>query len=171
MNKFILLVISVVLMNTVMAQKEKQTLLSVGPELGFTFSKANTTNSFGYGASLQLEQRINDKFRATALVGIINYVAKSSPRNVFGNIINPNSKYVAVPLRVGGRYYFDENLHVGAQVGVGFNTPGTVFAYSPQIGYSLNIKNVGAFETTFKIDGYAGSGNFNSVGIRIAYIF
>jgi hypothetical protein len=162
---FVLTAIAVCSSLMVKAQKDGMTRFSVGPELGFATGTAGNFNSLGIGATIQAEHFYQENISATLLFGIVSYLGKSASST-------QNYKaYTVLPLRVGGRYYIGNDFHVGAQIGLGFATGGTAFAYSPQIGYNFKTKKGKGVDATFKYDGYANGGTFSSLGIRVAYIF
>ena len=166
MRKFFLLIVVLVFSSTiVLAQKNGKTRFSVGAELGLTTGTSALTNSLGIGASVQAEHFFQEDLSGTVLFGVVSYIGRSASST-------QNYKaYSVTPLRAGVRYYIGDGFHIGAQIGVGFATGGTAFAYSPQIGYNFKTSKGKSIDTDFKYDGYSNSGTFSALGIRVGYIF
>ncbi len=151
----------------VKAQNVGWTRYSAGIELGTTSGTNSNIWGLGIGVSGQAEHFFRQNLSGTFLVGVISYIGKSYP----GNSGLKYKAYNAVPIRAGARYYIVSGFHVGAQLGVGLNTGGNTFAYSPQIGYNFKTNSGNSIDASFKYDGYSGGGTFSALGIRIAYIF
>lgn len=148
----------------VKAQKIGMTRFSLGAELSVTTGTASITNSLGIGASIQAEHFYQEDISGTASFGITSYLGKSA------SATQNYKAYTVFPLMVGGRYYIGNGFHLGAQIGLGFATGGTAFAYSPQIGYNFKTSKGKSIDTDFKYNGYANDGTFSAVGIRVAYV-
>ncbi|MEO6731537.1 MAG: hypothetical protein ABIN01_09990 [Ferruginibacter sp.] len=148
------------------AQNEHNFSFSVGPELSFATGSFANTHSIGTGGTAQAEYLLIDKLKATATVGLIAYLGKSS---IAGQTI--------IPLRVGAKYTLTRGLYGAAQLGVAFlgnYDKGTAFAYSPlMLGYEFETKSGKSIDATIKYDAYsgAGAGTIGAIGFRLAYIF
>lgn len=173
MKKKILFLITALSIATIsFAQKNGKTKFSIGPEIGWATSNPspdpeNKGWGFGVGGSLQIEHFFQEQLSGAVSFGIVSYAGRSSTANT------KNKAYTAIPVKVGGNYYVGNKLHLGAQIGVGFNSLSgksiTTFAYTPQIGYNFS-RNEKPLDLTFKYDGYAGNGGFGAVGIRLSFI-
>ncbi len=159
------------------AQQKKQIRLSAGPEVAYTASDNIIFWGTGIGGSAQAEYFFNEKISAAFFTGYASYLGVS---------ILGGTKFPAlhvVPVRIGGRYYFTERIYLGGQAGVGFlsggglaasvlGAKGTSFSYSPQAGYLFKINKKKRIDATVKYEGFHyTNGNFNSTGLRLAYIF
>ena len=165
MKRIFLIAVIGVCSVAVNAQRLGTTKFSIGPEVGFATGTSATSNGLGGGATIQAEHFYQENISATLLFGFVGYTGRS---------LNSTSNYKAFnvfPLRIGGRYYIGEGFHLGAQLGVGFATGGTAFAYSPQVGYNFKTNKGKKIDATFKYDGYVNNGTFSALGIRLAYIF
>ncbi len=130
---------------------------NVGAELGFANGGLGVTHSLGIGATAQIEYAVNEKTRATAMSGVLNYSGKS---------IDGATKFsglTAIPVLVGVKYYLSDNFFGTAQLGVSLFSGVTPFTYSPGIGFMIN----GKVEAQLKYTGYANLGG--AFGIRVAY--
>jgi hypothetical protein len=174
MRKNVLLLIMALSFTSIsFAQKEGKTKFSIGPEIGWATTNplsdipGNKGWGFGIGGSAQIEHFFREQSSGVVSVGIVNYVGRSSSANT------KNKAYTAIPVKAGGNYYVGNKLHLGAQIGIGFNSLSgesiTTFAYTPQIGYNFS-RNEKPLDLTFKYDGYAGNGGFGAVGIRLSFI-
>lgn len=148
------------------------TKFAIGGALGFATSnplKAQVGNkgwSLGAGGVIQLEHFFQENLSGIAEAGIISFAGRSSGPNT------KNKAYTTVPVRFGANGYIG-NLHLGAQVGAGFNKRNgesvTAFAYSPQIGYNFTRNNA-PLDFTVSYDGYAGHGGFSAFVMRLSLI-
>lgn len=155
------------------AQQQGKTRFSIGPELGIAISNPmkvipdNKGWGLGLGGSVDVEHFFQQNFGTVLYAGFVGYNGRSTGES------SKNKAYTAIPVRLGANYYV-RNLHVGAQLGVGFNNLGgissTAFSYSPQIGYNFKNRNGKPLDLTFKIDGYAGNMNFTAANVRLSLI-
>lgn len=168
MRKIIILSIIIICSSFIVkAQDVGLTRYSAGIELGSTSGTNSNAWGLGIGVSGQVEHFFQENLSGTFLVGVVSYIGKSYP----GNSGLKYKAYNAVPIRIGVRYYIVDGFHVGAQLGVGLNTGGNTFAYSPQVGYNFKTNSGSSIDASFKYDGYSGNGTFSALGIRVAYIF
>ncbi|MDP4285415.1 MAG: hypothetical protein Q8891_13395 [Bacteroidota bacterium] len=170
MKKMLLLAVIILASATfAMAQRENKTRFSAGPELGIATGMAGKGWGLGLGLSGDIEHFFQENVSGDFYIGYISFAGKSAGVGI------KNKNYTTIPIRVGTRYYVGNNLHFGAQLGVGINRIGgtstTAFAYSPQIGYNFKSKNDKPLDLTFKYDGYAGNGDFSALGLRLSLIF
>ena len=172
-KNFFLFSMTVFVFNIAFAQREGRTRFSIGPELGIALSNPkkvvpdNKGWGLGIGGSVELEHFFQQNFSTVLYGGFVGYNGRSTGAST------KNKAYTAIPVRVGANYYV-RNLHVGAQLGVGFNnlggTSATAFSYSPQIGYNFKSRNDKPLDLTAKIDGYAGNINFTALDLRLSLI-
>ncbi len=175
MKKIIMLTtIALTIASIAMAQREGKTRFSIGPEIGIAASnplKASFPDNKGWGlgigASAEVEHFFQQNLTGTLYIGFLSYAGRSAGSNL------KNKAYNVIPIEVGGNLYAGNNLHIGAQIGVGINSQSgssvTAFAYSPQIGYNFS-RNDKPLDLTLKYDGYAGNGNFSALGLRLSFI-
>ena len=178
---FLLIVSTTFLSAALFAQQKKHFKCSAGPEIGYTANGNIILWGTGIGGSVQAEYFFSEKISATLLAGYTSYLGVS----IYGGYKPPALN--AVPIRLGGRYYFTDRLYLAAQAGVGLLSGGsyllkakpTSFSYSPQAGYLFKINKINRIDLAIKYenfyygtkDGNPSSDNFNSIGVRLAYIF
>jgi hypothetical protein len=141
------------------AQKESDSKIkfNVAAELGLANGALGLTHSLGLGATAQIEYEINEKTRATAMSGIINY----SGRSIDGT--TKFSGLTAIPILVGAKYYFSDNFYGAAQLGISLFSGTSPLTYAPGVGFMINEK----IEALVKYTGYANLGG--AFGVRVAY--
>lgn len=169
-----LTVIALTTTSIALAQRDGKTRFSIGPEIGIATSNPlknmpdNKGWGLGIGASAEIEHFFQQNLSGLFYVGLIGYTGRSSGSST------KNKAYTAIPVRIGGNIYAGNNLHLGAQLGVGLNNIGgiseTTFSYSPQIGYNFKNRNDKPLDLTIKYDGYAGNFNFGALGLRLSFI-
>lgn len=175
MKKILLLTaIAISATSLTFAQKNGRTRFSIGPEIGIAISNPrkvipeNKGWGLGLGVSAQVERFFQENFSGVVYAGFMGYNGRSSGTST------KNKAYTAIPIRVGGNMYAGNNLHLGAQLGVGLNNLGgassTSFSYSPEIGYNFRSRNDKPFDLTLKLDGYAGNVNFTAIDLRLSLI-
>lgn len=173
MKYFILLFLAGFLSLNGFAQRQGSTRFSIGPELGVAITNpkkvipGNQGWGVGIGAGIDVQHFFQQNFGTLLYAGIVSYTGRSTGSD------SKNKAYTAIPVRVGANYFI-RNLHIGAQLGVGFNKLGdvdaTAFSYSPQIGYNFKSRNNKPLDLTLKIDGYAGNINFAAANLRLSLI-
>lgn len=167
MKKFTLLtLIGCSILTAGYSQKKDNIKFSVGAELALPSGSLSTTQSFGVGATGQLEIPVQEKLNGVAYSGILLFKGKSdgNNRNYPGLTI--------IPVRVGVKYFLTGSVYGSFQAGLGFYSSlgtGTSFSYSPQIGYEFQTNSGKSIDLTFKYDAYT-KGSFSSFGFRLAYI-
>jgi hypothetical protein len=175
MKKFLLITAIAFFATTVsFAQRDGRTRFSIGPEIGIATSNplkvdpGNKGWGLGLGVSAQVEHFFQQNFSGVFYAGYMGYNGRSSGTST------KNKAYTAIPIRIGGNMYAGNNLHLGAQLGVGLNNLGgvsaTAFSYSPEIGYNFRSRNDKPLDLTLKLDGYAGNMNFTAVDLRLSLI-
>ncbi len=158
-----------------MAQNKEvgTTKIQIGPVVGWATSNplkdipGNKGWGFGIGGELTVEHFYKPSVSGIAELGIMSFSGRSSSTGSSTN----NKSYKVIPLRAGANLYAG-NLHLGALIGIGFNSfdgSKTAFAYSPQIGYNFSRKNT-PLDLTVSFDGYAGHGNFSALMFKLSFI-
>lgn len=160
---------------TLFAQRNDRygrTKFGIGPAIGVATSNPlkdvpdNKGWGLGAGGMIQVEHFFRHSFSGVVQSGIISFAGRSSGANT------KNKAYTTIPVRVGANGYMG-NLHLGAQVGIGFNsrsgTAATGFAYSPQIGYNFSRNDL-PLDFTLSYDGYAGNKGFSAMMLKLSLI-
>lgn len=152
--------------------KEKTTRFSLGPVLGVAASNplkkdfpSNKGWGLGAGGMIQVEHFYRENLSALGQFGLVSFAGRSSGSTT------KNKGYTTIPLR-GGLNTYAGNLHIGALVGIGFNSfagSRTAFAYSPQIGYNF-LRNDAPLDITAAYEAYAGHGGFSALTFKLSLI-
>lgn len=152
--------------------REGSTKFSIGPTIGWSTHNplqnvpGNKGWSLGAGGVLQIEHFYGQSYSGVAQIGIESFAGRSAGSEV------KNKAYTVIPVRAG-MYGYIGDLHLGALIGIGFNSfdgSKTAFAYSPQIGYNFSRNDV-PLDFTVSLDGYAGHGNFSAFMMKLALYF
>lgn len=176
MKKLILIASLIVISTASFAQRSDRhgrVRFAIGPALGFATSNplsdvpGNKGWGLGAGGMLQIEHFFRENFSGVVQGGVISFAGRSSGAQT------KNKSFTTIPIRAGAHGYLG-NLHLGAQVGIGFNSfageSKTAFAYSPQIGYNFSRSNV-PLDFTVSYDGYAGNGGFSAFMMKLSLVF
>ena len=150
----------------------------VGVEGLLPTGSLNNISNVGLGGTARLQYGVSDNLALTLTSGYYNF---------FGKKINDATdvKYPSfglVPVKVGIKAFFTQNLYFGAEVGAGFETKddyryatgetdhngkATKLIASPGIGYASQKWDVGV-----RYENFSGQdNNYGTVGLRIAYGF
>ncbi|RCH55998.1 hypothetical protein DJ568_04420 [Mucilaginibacter hurinus] len=145
--------------------------MGVGIEGGIPVG-GNISDNYGFvlGGNLRLQYGISDNTALTLTSGYSSFFGKE--REVAGVTVK-NDAFGVVPVKLGVKAFFTDNLYFGAEGGAGFITnkpnPGdrTKLILTPTLGWADQSWDVGV-----KYDNYSGQGsNFGTIGLRVAYGF
>lgn len=164
----------------VSAQKIKGPKLGIGADFAVPVGSLSDGYKFGFGGSLLFQTPIVPKLNFTASAGYLNLSGKTlSGLYLNGGQIYtfkqkvPNSN--VVPVKVGARYFVNDNFYAGAEVGAAFLSEdgenATAFAYSPNIGYELPLANKNSLDLGLKYEGWSKNSSVGFFGFRVAYNF
>ncbi|MFT3679771.1 MAG: hypothetical protein QM791_05840 [Ferruginibacter sp.] len=161
------------------AVAQKRLQVSVGIDVGYvaTYDLAVFWGT-GVGGSLKAAYPFTQKLSGTFFTGYSSYIGFS----LLGGYKQPSVN--AVPVRAGLQYNFYKNFFAELQAGISilsgggeiaalrtFNLHGSAFSFSPQIGYQFMIKNKKRLELSARYESADYTTNFNTAGMRLAYIF
>lgn len=140
--------------------------LGVGVNLGVP---TNDFNDLAAGVDLRYQFDLDRQLSVPITAGYTHFFGKKIP-----NTDMHYSSYGYIPVKAGLKYFFNDTgsgAYGLAEAGAGFgtgNASGTVFTYSPALGYAWsNGLDLGA-----KYEGYTkNGGNMGYVGLRLAYGF
>lgn len=162
---------------TASAQKRKvaiSTLFSVGLELGIPTGDFASFNTVGFGGSGKIEIPATQKFYITATAGYTSFYLKDSYRNLLRTIGLSTTPDGYIPLKVGGKYYFNHALYAEGEIGASFGTndrTSNYFAYAPGVGTSIPIIGKNAIDIGLRFEGWVQNHDFNQFALRAAYKF
>jgi len=140
--------------------------LGIGIEGGAPTGSAHTISNIELGGTARLQYDASSSFAWTLTSGYYNMFGKAVP-NV------SNTKYASlgiVPVKIGIKAFFADQLYFGAEAGAGFeahNGSDTKLILSPGLGWANKTVDVG-----LRYENFSGqSNNYGLVGLRIAYGF
>jgi len=164
----------------VSAQKIKGPKLGIGADFAVPVGSLSDGYKFGFGGSLLFQTPIAPKLNFTASAGYLSLSGKTlSAFYVNGSHIYtfkqkvPNSN--VVPVKVGARYFVNDNFYAGAEAGAAFLSEegenAAAFAYSPNIGCELPLANKNSLDLGVRYEGWSKNSSVGFFGFRVAYNF
>lgn len=137
---------------------DKTLKFSIGGTVGLPIGDFKTLGgSIAFGGDLQGEYAAAETVGLTLSAGYTSFSYKGG------------GSTSAIPVLLGGKFYFAEKFYGHAQVGVAFlsNGGGTGFSYAPGIGYQV-AEN---FDVSVKYAAISKGGTISYIGLRAAYSF
>ncbi|MBE9583195.1 hypothetical protein IM792_01910 [Mucilaginibacter sp. JRF] len=138
--------------------------LGFGVEAGLPTGNAKDYSNFQLGGTARLQYGVADNLALTLTSGYYNFFAKEEISDLGGSDIG------IVPVKIGIKSFFTDNLYVGAEAGAGFETAeggNTKLLLSPALGWADKHWDFGV-----KYENFSGqSNNYGAVGLRVAYGF
>ncbi|ASU34288.1 hypothetical protein [Mucilaginibacter xinganensis] len=141
--------------------------LGFGVEGGIPTGSLNTSpaySKFELGGTARLQYGIQKNLALTLTSGYYNFFATQAAKDVGGE------SFGVVPVKVGVKGFFTENLYFGAEAGAGFETKydkNTKLILSPAFGWANKSWDVGV-----RYENLSGqSDSYGIVGLRLAYGF
>ena len=139
----------------------------IGLEAGAPTGDAHTGSNFALGGTARLQYGADEGLAWTLTSGYYNFFAKSY--TVGGTTFKGNDAGI-VPVKLGVKGFFAQNLYFGAEAGAGFETASggnTKLILAPGLGFANQTWDVSA-----RYENFSGqSNNYGLVGLRIAYGF
>ncbi len=166
------LLMTILGLNTTVGQANKKESYSVnfGPELLFPESDFRETHKNGFGASVKGEYTFGKHLSTTLNTGFSVFQGKRKPGNVLNTPLNYAS-LVAVPVKVGARYYVG-SFYVQGEGGIVLaskfvrSTNGLLsIGLGDKIRVGGNKIDISVRQETW----FARPRNFNMAVIRVAY--
>ncbi|QKJ30893.1 hypothetical protein HQ865_14420 [Mucilaginibacter mali] len=137
----------------------------IGLEAGAPTGNAHNFSNFELGGTARLQYGADKGLAWTLTSGYYNMFGKE-----FGNTGVKYNSLGIVPLKVGLKAFFADNVYFSAEGGPGFETNSggsTKLILSPGLGYANTHWDVGV-----RYENFSGqSNNYGLVGARIAYGF
>jgi hypothetical protein len=150
---------------SVSAQTTITKAFSAAFELGIP---ANSVFNIGTGASAKFELPIASPVSLSLTGGITTMFYKS---NLFNSSRTPGAA-VFVPLKAGGRYFFNRGVYAEGEAGTAIETnyaKQSVFAFSIGPGFIAPIGEKNGVDISFRYEDWAGQ--VRQTAIHIAYRF
>ncbi|WP_345330420.1 hypothetical protein [Mucilaginibacter defluvii] len=141
--------------------------LGFGIEGGIPTGDLHDVRSFQLGGTARLQYGITDNLAATLTSGFYNFFGKE-----IGETGQNFPDGHVIPVKLGIKSFFTDNLYFGAEAGAGFETgdgvPGdTKLILAPALGWADKHWDFGV-----KYENFSGQGNnYGTVGLRVAYGF
>lgn len=143
--------------------------VNAGPELGMAIGDFFIKHSGGIGVTIQPELKIASQFNLVAISGLKSYSGKSA---------TSETKYKAqiiVPLQIGVKYFFTNNISNSYYAGTDFGTAifvrfseANVFAYSIGFGKKFTAKKQN-MDIALRYDGYSMNGSLSALNLRMGF--
>ncbi|GAA4331890.1 hypothetical protein GCM10023149_37930 [Mucilaginibacter gynuensis] len=138
--------------------------LGFGIEGGIPTGDIKDYSNFQLGGTARLQYGAADNLAVTLTSGYYNFFAKSAYSDAGFKDAG------VVPVKLGIKTFFTDNLYFGAEAGAGFETNkggDTKLLLSPALGWADKTWDFGV-----KYENFSGQGNnYGAVGLRIAYGF
>jgi len=157
--------IAILFVSKVKAQTSEKSAwrLGIGVEAGLPVGDISDGYSFVLGGNARLQYGVSNNLALTLTSGYSNFFNKEDE--------NPDGGFGVVPIKVGVKSFFTDNLYFGAEAGAGFITQkensNTKLLLTPTLGWADKSWDFGV-----KYDHYAGQGSsFGTIGLRVAYGF
>jgi len=146
---------------------EKAWQLTLAINAGLPTGVATEGSTFIGGGDIGLQYGLTQKIALTFRTGGYHFFPKLIP----GTNIRRGSSGLG-PIKIGGRYFFNEHIYLGAEVGVGYEvteegfTPGQhKLILAPSIGWANK-----RWDTSFRYEDFSGqNNNYGMVAVRIGY--
>ncbi|RYZ94337.1 MAG: hypothetical protein EOP47_28030 [Sphingobacteriaceae bacterium] len=133
--------------------------LGFGLEGGIPTGDIEDGSSFQLGGTARLQYGVSDNLALTLTSGYYNFFGKNNVEDLS-----------LVPVKLGLKTFFTDNLYFGAEAGAGFETRdngNTKLLLAPALGWADQHWDFGV-----KYENFSGSdSNYGVVGLRVAYGF
>lgn len=129
--------------------------IGIGLSPGIPLGDYSSYASLSLSLDLISEYAITPEISATLSAGYVNFLSKGG----YGQL-----GVGQIPILIGGKYQFTENVFGSLQVGIAIFDQGSGFAFAPGIGYKIN-KSLDLM-LKYQAADYVGS-NISFFGIRV----
>ncbi|MDB5150533.1 MAG: hypothetical protein JWQ57_4553 [Mucilaginibacter sp.] len=127
----------------------------------------STSDAFKYalGGDIRIQKDFSKRVSGTLTTGFSHFFEKDH----FANYTQYGSPYNVIPVKLGVKYFVDDNLYLGGEAGAGFAFEqwGTSFLWSPSVG--MAFKN--GIDLSLKYEDYTKDKATKTLGLRLAYGF
>jgi hypothetical protein len=121
-------------------------------------------SKFELGGTARLQYGVAKNVALTLTSGYYNFFATQAAKDVGG------TSFGVVPVKVGAKAFFTDNVYFGGEVGAGFETKyakNTKLILTPGLGWANKSWDVGV-----RYENFSGqSDNYGLVALRLAYGF
>ena len=142
------------LLFVVLVASAQHSNIIIGPEINLPSGNSTNQSPIGYGGYFKGEVGLSQKFSITASAGIASFLGKK--------FLNNRAETLSyLPLKVGLKYYTDEDFYFEGQSGASFqmnSNPKTAFAGSLGVGtFIKNRKNSNQLDIGLRYEGWRSS--------------
>jgi hypothetical protein len=149
------------------AQSDSKLRFGIGAEVGVPTGNASNGSNIYAGITPRLQYGADEGLAWTLTSGFYNFFGKNV--NV-GSTTVKVSDVGMVPVKLGIKGFFAQNLYFGAEAGAGFETVkngNTKLIVSPGLGFANQKWDISA-----RYENFSGQGNnYGLAGLRVAYGF
>lgn len=143
----------------------------IGLETGLPTGNAHDFSNFELGGTARLQYDASAHFAWTLTSGYYNLFGKDVTVVTPGGTVTGQAANLGiVPVKLGFKAFFADNLYFGAEAGAGFETVSegnTKLILSPALGFADKTWDIG-----LRYENFSGQGNnYGLVGLRLAYAF
>lgn len=121
----------------------------------------------GFGGALGLDVPVTRSFYATGAAGVMSFYRGGKP--------DPVDTRSYVPLKLGGKYYFNSMLYGQMELGTALGIQqgaGTAFIMTPGVGMSYHITEKAAINAGVRFETWnREGGNINQLTFKLGYQF
>lgn len=155
--------------SNVQAQTKNENALrfGIGLEAGAPTGNAHNISNFELGGTARLQYGADEGLAWTLTSGYYNFFGKSYD---VGTTTVKGPSLGVVPVKLGLKAFFADNLYFGAEAGAGFETKGaknTKLILAPGLGFANRT-----WDVAVRYENFSGqSNNYGLVGLRLAYGF
>jgi hypothetical protein len=140
--------------------------LGVGIEGGIPTGNIHDYSKFELGGTARLQYGLDKNLALTLTSGYYSFFADQAAKDIGGKAIG------VVPVKLGIKAFFTDNLYFGAEAGAGFETSSqydknTKLILSPALGWARKSWDVGV-----RYESLSGQNDsYGTVALRLAYGF
>ncbi|MDB4904630.1 MAG: hypothetical protein JWQ63_3911 [Mucilaginibacter sp.] len=143
--------------------------LGIGVEGGIPTGSITNFSNFELGGTARLQYGLSNNLALTLTSGYYNFFAKGNTIAGVNYATKPSGQGL-IPIKLGIKAFFTQNLYFGAEAGAGLETnyaKNTKLLLSPGLGYATKSWDVGV-----RYESLSGqSDSYGTVALRIAYGF
>lgn len=143
---------------------------SVGLEAGLPTGDAAEGFGVFLGGSAKVEVPLSGSLYGTGSAGFVNLSYEKDVKDAIDDLPKQNF----IPVKVGAKYFFTQNIYGAGELGAVFGTAegaGTAFAWTPGIGLSYPVSDKNNIDFDIRYESWANDGSLNQIGFRIALKF
>jgi hypothetical protein len=152
----------------------------IGVDAGIPTGQIRELSIFELGFTGRVQYRLGKGYNVMLTSGYYNFYKNSNIPAIttfdgltkLGNTyyVPPSTKQAIIPVKLGVKKFFSDNIYVSLEGGVGFETQygaSTKTIVAPGIGWATD-----SFDAGLRYENFAGQGyNYGIVGLRVAYSF